>query len=178
MRSGFGADRLAAMALAVAALLLSEGVLMAQASAVARAELSDVALSVLNLQDLEFGTVVPGVATAVDPQTSVNAGKFEIRGTRRAEIAVDLTLPPALTVGPWSMPVSFGASGACHRNRDQQVQCTYFDPSTTLITNIRNRWFPENLHIVWIGGTVSPTATQFPVLYRGTVALTVAYTGN
>ena len=180
MHHGYGTRRAAAaVAGAIAALVLSGGSLQAQsASVLARAEVTDVALSVLDVQDLQFGTVIPGVAATVDPQTSASAGKFEIRGAQRAEIAVDLSLPAALTVGPWSMPVSFGANGACHRNRDQQAQCTYFDPSTTLVTNIRNRTFPDNLHIVWVGGTVSPGAAQFPGVYRGSVTLTVAYTGN
>ena len=173
-----GAIRVAAVALAIAALVMPGVSLRAQTSIVARAEVTDVALSALDIQDLQFGTVVPGVATTVDPQTSANAGQFEIRGAQRAEIAVDLTLPPALTVGPWSMPIIFGANSACHRFRDQQTQCTYFDPSTTLVTNIRNRTFPDNLRIVWIGGTVSPTVAQFPGVYRGNVTMTVTYTGN
>ncbi len=167
-----------ALALAIASLLASSGVLCAQASIVARAEITDIALTARDVQDLQFGTVPPGLATTVDPQTSASAGKFEIRGAQRAEITIDLTLPPALTIGPWSMPISFGANAACHQNRDQQAQCTYFDPSTTLITNIRNRVFPDNLQIVWIGGTVTPGAAQSPGVYSGTVTLMTAYTGN
>lgn len=178
MRAGPAAPRVAPVALAVVALVLSGGVLCAQASIVARAEITDIALTVRDVQDLQFGTVLPGMATTVDPQTSATAGKFEIRGAQRAEITIDLTLPPALTVGPWSMPISFGANSACHRNRDQQSQCTYFDPSTTLTANIRNRVFPENLQIVWVGGTVTPAAAQFPGVYSGTVTLMAAYTGN
>jgi hypothetical protein len=144
----------------------------------ARAEVTDVALSLLNVQDLSFGDVTPGLSTTIDPQISANAGTFEIRGASGAEITLDMNVPPALTVGPFSMPVSFGGAAGCHHNRYQQDKCTYFDPSTTLVTNIRNRKFPENLRIVWFGGTASPTGTQFPGVYRGTVTLTAAYTGN
>jgi hypothetical protein len=160
------------------ALLVGRPLVAQSGSLVARAELDATALSVLNVQDLRFGTVTPGLATNVDPRMSANAGKFEIHGARRAEIAVDLSLPPALTVGPWSMPIGFGANGACYRNRDQQNLCAYFDPSTTLVTNIRNQNFPNNLVVVWIGGTVSPAVAQFPGVYRGTITLTAAYTGN
>jgi hypothetical protein len=148
------------------------------ASLTARAEVTDVALSLLNVQDLSFGDVTPGLSTTIDPQISANAGTFEIRGASGAEITLDMNVPPALTVGPFSMPVSFGGAAGCHHNRYQQDKCTYFDPSTTLVTNIRNRKFPENLRIVWFGGTASPTGTQFPGVYRGTVTLTAAYTGN
>lgn len=176
------ANRLLSLTARVACLglaLLTPPLLEAQsASLVARAEVDPTALSVLDVQGLQFGTVVPGLPTTVDPQTSPSAGKFEIRGAPRAEITVDVSLPSTLTVGPWSMPLSFGGAAACHRNRDQQNLCTYFDPSATLVTNIRNRKFPENLVIIWIGGTVSPTPTQFPGVYRGTITLTAAYTGN
>ncbi len=148
------------------------------ASVVARAEVSDVALSVLDVQGLGFGDVTPGISTILDPQASVNAGKLEIRGARNAEITVDFTLPADLTVGAFSMPTSFSGTAACHHNRDQQSKCTYFDPATTLVTRIRNRSFPDNLRIIWIGGTVSPALAQFPGVYRGTISVTTAYTGN
>ena len=148
------------------------------ASLTVRAEVTDVSLSLLNVQDLSFGDVTPGASTIVDPQVSANAGAFEIRGAAGAEITVDITVPAALTVGAFSMPVSFGAAAGCHHNRYQQDKCAYFDPSTTLVTNIRNKKFPDNLRIVWFGGMASPTGTQFPGVYKGTVILTAAYTGN
>ena len=148
------------------------------ASVTVRAEVTDVSLSLLNIQDLSFGDVTPGLPTTVDPQISANAGTFEIRGAAGAEITVDMIIPPALVVGAFSMPVSFGGTSGCHHNRYLQDKCTYFDPNTTLVTNIRNKKFPENLRIVWFGGTASPTGTQFPGVYKGTVTLTAAYTGN
>ncbi len=148
------------------------------ASVVARAEVSDVVLSVVNVQDLAFGDVTPGAPTTIDPQTSPNAGEFEIRGAKGAEVTVDLALPAALTVGPNTMPVSFGPLAGCHHNRDQQDKCTYFDLTVTLVARIRNRNFPDNLRIIWIGGTASPALAQFPGVYRGKVTLTTAYTGN
>ena len=150
----------------------------AQASIVARADVSATALSVLDVDDVQFGTVTPGLPTVIDPQTSPNAGKFEVRGAQRAEITLDFTLPTSLTVGPNAMPIAFSPTSACHRNRDQQNQCAYFDPTTTVVTRIRNRAFPDNLRIVWVGGTVSPSVVQFPGVYRGSIVLTAAYTGN
>jgi len=148
------------------------------ASLAVRAEVTDVSLSLRSVQDLSFGDVTPGASATVDPQVSANAGTFEIRGASGAEITVDMTVPPALTVGAFSMPVSFGGASGCHHNRYQQDKCTYFDPTTTLVTNIRNRKFPDNLRVVWFGGMASPTGTQFPGVYKGTVTLTAAYTGN
>jgi hypothetical protein len=166
---------------AITAGLLSLGATPAAsqlASLTATAQVDATVLSVLNVSNLEFGSVPPGVATTVDPKTAANAGKFEIRGTSGAEISVTLALPTQLVVGPWSMPLSFGSQGACYRNRDQQPQCAYFDPSASLVTRIRNRKFPDNLLIVWVGGTVNPALTQFPGVYHASVLLTAAYTGN
>jgi hypothetical protein len=76
------------------------------------------------------------------------------------------------------MPITFGARAGCARARAQQRRCTYFDPSTTWVDRIRNRRTPNDTYYLWIGGTVTPSAGQFPGIYRGTITLTVAYTGN
>jgi hypothetical protein len=161
-------------ALAISTPTLDVGNLNAQAYILVRADASDVSLSVSPLQDPQFSIVSLGIATSVDPIASLNAGKLEIRGAQRAETAIDFTLPAALTVGPWSMPISFGADSACDRNRDQQNGCRYFDPSTTLVTRIRSQDSPNNLSMVWIGGTVAPTAAQNP----GCITMTVSFTGS
>lgn len=132
------------------------------------------------VEDLRFGQLVPGTPTTVNPRTSANAGKFEIHGVRRAEITFDLTLPALLRVGlgPHTMPVAFGATSACRRDMDTQNACTLFDPTATLTDRIRNRPPPDNTFYVWLGGTVSPSPTQFPGIYSATVTATVQYTGN
>lgn len=148
------------------------------ASVVARAEVSDVVLSVSVVQSLAFGNVTPGVPTTIDPRSSANVGEFELRGAKGTEITIDIALPVVITVGPYSMPISFGPTAGCHHNRDQQNKCAYFDPAITLVTRIRNRTFPDNLRIIWIGGTASPAVSQAAGVYQGTIGLTTAYTGN
>ena len=148
------------------------------ASIVVEVSVSTTALSVAQNTELTFGAVPVGVATTVDPQASVNAGEFEIHGNRNAEISITMTLPDSLRVGANAMPISFGANGGCHRNRIQQAQCDYFDPTTPLVVRIRNTPTPNNTYIVWMGGTVTPSPTQQPGIYRGTITLTTAYTGN
>jgi hypothetical protein len=148
------------------------------ASVTARVTLDASGLVAMDVRDLAFGVVPVGTATTVNPRTSANAGEFEIHGTPNAEISVTVSLPAALRVGAFSMPVSFGAQGACYRNRDQQPACTYFNPAAPLVTRLRNKAFPDNALFVWVGGTVTPAAAQFPGIYRGTITLTAAYTGN
>lgn len=143
--------------------------------AVASAQLSIVAQSALR-----FGSVIPGTARTVDPRTSVDAGKFEIRGARRAEITLTMTLPTELRAGagPNAMPIAFGATAGCYDQRDQQSRCTTYDPATTLITRIRPTPPPDNTMYVWLGGTVTPGGTQVPGSYLAVVTASVAYTGN
>jgi len=146
----------------------------------AQVEVSNDPLVLLPLADLSFGTLVPGTPTTVNPRTSGSAGKFEIHGLRRAEITFDLTLPTLLRagLGPHTIPVTFGNASGCHRTTDQQNACTLFDPGSTLTQRIRNRPPPDATYFVWLGGTVSPSPTQFPGIYTATVTATVQYTGN
>ncbi|HEX9727175.1 MAG TPA: DUF4402 domain-containing protein [Gemmatimonadales bacterium] len=162
-------------------LLTSAGGSAAAQSALmtASAEVSTIAISIFGSQPLDFGAVIPGAATLIDPKSGT-AGIFEIRGARRAEFTLTMALPTQLTTGggPHTMPISFGPNGGCHRNQDQQANCTYYDPSSTLVANLRAPPFPNNTYFVWIGGTVSPSPTQFPGVYTGVISASVAYTGN
>jgi len=146
----------------------------------ARVEVSNEPLVLLPTADLRFGQLVPGAPTTINPRTSASAGKFEIHGVRRAEITFDLTLPTLLRVGtgPLTMPVTFGGTSGCHRTTDAQNGCTLFNPTATLTVRLRNRPPPDATYFVWLGGTVSPSPTQFPGIYSATVTATVQYTGN
>ena len=129
---------------------------------------------------LDFGQLVPGTPVTIAPRTSASAGKFEIRGARRAEFTLDFTLPTLLRAGngPHTIPLAFGGSAACHATQDNQNACNLIDPSVALMARIRNQAPPDNTHYVWLGGTVTPSPTQFPGVYTAVVIATVQYTGN
>lgn len=137
-------------------------------------------LTIANNASLDFGTVIPSVVATVDPQTDAGAGEVEIRGAAGAEVAISFVLPTQLTVGPHSMPISFGANSGCHAQAFAFFRgfCTYFDPSVTLVTRLPNFFFFPPVRFLWLGGTVSPQPGQFPGIYRGSAQLTVSYTGN
>ena len=143
-------------------------------------EVSNAPLSIAPLAQLHFGSVIPGAIRTVDPQTSVNAGKFEIRGARRAEFTLSMTLPTELRAGtgPYAMPIAFGAAAGCWDQRDQQNRCTLYDPATILTARIRPTPPPDNTMYVWLGGSVTPGGSQMPGSYVGVVTASVAYTGN
>lgn len=134
------------------------------------------ALAIVRTGALDFGPVLPGIATTVNPRTAANAGEFELRGMRRAEFTATFTLPAALTLGPFSMPIAFGAQSGC-QDKDTRGSCRYFDPRASFTGQISNRAAPRNTFFFWLGGTVTPAANQQPGLYRGTITLQVAYTG-
>lgn len=178
--------RLAAAACALLGLAFAAArpaLAQATAAITARADISNTALIVGQLNQLQFGAVIPGTPTIINPRDPANAGKFVIHGNKNAEIRVTFALPTVLTVGPWTMPISFaddpvvGKLG-CHRNQDQQNNCTRYTPTAPLVARIRNNAPPQNTFYVWIGGKVSPALGQQPGTYRAPVTLSVVYTGN
>jgi hypothetical protein len=154
----------------------------ASASLVATTRIDNTAVVVGQLNNLGFGLVVPGTPTTVGPKTAP-AGKFVIHGSKNAEVRVTFALPTVLQTGAFTMPISFaddpvaGRMG-CHRNQDQQNNCTAYTPSAGLLIRIRNNPPPQNTYYVWIGGKVSPALGQPPGTYTGLVTLTAVYTGN
>jgi hypothetical protein len=143
-------------------------------------EVANDPLTIQPFASLDFGQLVHGTPTAIAPRTSASVGKFEIRGVRRAEFTLDFTLPTLLRAGngPHTIPLTFGWSAACHATQDNQNACSLIDPSVTLTARIRNQAPPDNTHYVWLGGTVTPSPTQFPGVYTAVVIATVQYTGN
>jgi hypothetical protein len=148
----------------------------AAASIGVQAGVATEALAIVRTRALEFGPVLPGIVTTVNPRTAANAGEFELRGMRRADFTATFTLPAALTVGPHSMPITFGAQSGC-QDKDARGACRYFDPRAPFTGQIANRPAPQNTFFFWLGGSVAPAADQQPGLYRGTITLQVAYTG-
>jgi hypothetical protein len=174
----------AALFLVVVALLAVPGRLPGQvtASLGATVLIDNTALTIAQLNDLDFGAVVPGTPTTIGPKTAL-AGKFIMHGVKNAEVSITFALPTLLTVGPHSMPISFAddpttGKFGCHRNQDQQSNCTTYTPSTPLVIRIRNNSPPQNTFFVWIGGKVSPALGQQPGIYTGLVTMSAVYTGN
>jgi len=144
--------------------------------------IDNTALIIGQLNNLDFGAVVPGTPTQIGPKTAL-AGKFVLRGVKNSEVRITFALPTVLTVGPYSMPISFAddpttGKFGCHRNQDQQANCTTYTPSTPLVARIRNNAPPQNTFYVWIGGQVSPAVGQQPGIYTGLVTMSAVYTGN
>jgi hypothetical protein len=172
--------------LLLAALALAAGSVHAQlpttVSLLATATIDNTGLTIGQLNDLNFGIVTPGTPSVITPKGAL-AGKFVVHGAKNAEVRITFAVPTVLQSGAFTMPISFAddpVSGqmGCHRNQDQQTNCTAYTPSTALLVRIRNNPPPQNTFYVWIGGKVSPAVGQQPGTYTGLVTMSAVYTGN
>ena len=137
-------------------------------------------LSITGNQNLQFGTVTPGVSKSVDKSEPGFAGEWSIVGTVGAEITLDFTLPDSLLlVGDSSngLPIDFGPLDASFDDGSGGGQLA---PSGSLDPNGlgTERLGAGGDMLVWIGGTVLPRISQTGGDYAEDVVLSVAYTGN
>ncbi len=134
-----------------------------------------VPIDVSGSNDLDFGNVVPGTAKSV-AYSDPTGGSFLVSGTGGAEVSLSFTaLPTNLVNGANNLPISFAGTDAGHNTANNAGAATSFDPAAGATTNIGAA--PAELY-VWIGGTVTPGATQAAGTYTGTISLEASYTGN
>jgi spore coat protein U-like protein len=129
-------------------------------------------LSVIELQDLAFGDVLPGVNKTVLPGDA-SAGRLSISGEAGKEVSVDFgTLPTALASSGSTMPITFGSGSAGYGQFSGVVDNT-FDPASGT-----SQFLLGGDLYLFLGGTVQPPASQAAGIYSADVTVTVNYTGN
>jgi hypothetical protein len=136
-----------------------------------------VGMTINTLRDLDFGTVIKGVATTVSP-TAVTAGAWQVTGSANAFVIISFTLPTTLTniqaLPGSTMPISFSATSArWNRANNNAAAGTPFDPGTGAVGRFGPT--PNPNMYVWIGGTVNPAPAAKPGIYQGTVILSLVY---
>lgn len=134
-------------------------------------------MTIFAIQDLSFGTVLPGTPSTVRPNQAA-AGVFRITGVPNAFVNVSFTLPTVLDniqAAPGiTMPITFLANGARYRRRNPGLGGgTRFNPATGTVARLGGPARP-NLY-VYIGGRVIPSPTQLPGRYTGTITVNVFY---
>jgi hypothetical protein len=132
-------------------------------------------LTVEAQRPLDFQQVLPGADYDVDIVSS-QSGRWRVVGTPAAEVQLTFLLPSFLFVDSYSLPIAFGPNQAGHRVINDPGGATRFDPNIGGIGKLRA--FFGGVLFVWLGGTVSPTLSQQPGLYTGSVTLVVSYTGS
>jgi len=147
------------------------------ASVTADAVVVTVGMTVATLRDLNFGTVIKGVATTVLP-TAATAGAWQVTGSSNAFVIISFTLPTLLTniqaLPGSTMPITFTATSArWNRANNTPAAGTAFNPATGAVGRFGP---PPNPNMyVWLGGTVNPAAAAKPGIYQGTVIVSLIY---
>ncbi len=119
-----------------------------------------------------------GVAKTVVQNTAA-AGKVRVAGTANAFTQIRFTLPTQLpniqAVPGINMPISFAANSArWRRTNDSPGGGTTFNPAVG-VNNARFGNAGNPYFFVYLGGTVTPSPTQAPGIYQGTIILTITY---
>lgn len=165
--------------LLLATLLAPPAQLLAQASTSVSADAVVVTtgMTIATLRDLNFGTVIKGVATTLQP-TAATAGAWQVTGSSNAFVIISFTLPTQLTniqaLPGSTMPIAFNATSArWNRANNNAAAGTPFNPATGAV----GRFGPPpnpNMYI-WLGGTVNPAAAAKPGIYQATVIVSLVY---
>ena len=166
-----------ALLLAVSVTLCARAEAQFGASVTADAVVVTVGMSIATLRDLNFGTVIKGVATTVLP-TAATAGAWQVTGSSNAFVIISFTLPTQLTniqaLPGSTMPITFGLTSArWNRANNNPAAGTPFSPAIGAV----GRFGPPpnpNMYI-WLGGTVNPPAAAKPGIYQGTVVVSLNY---
>ena len=127
-------------------------------------------ITVSGIRNLAFGPVIRGVATHVFPNDPVKSGQFRFVTAIGNRVRLRFTLPTRLN-GPAGarLPISFGtADGIAVGNAPSSVPVT-FNPNVAQTFVIVS----STTINVFIGGTVTPAATQALGAYTNTITLTV-----
>lgn len=131
-------------------------------------------VTVVPVQNLTFGQVLPAVPEVVAPTDAARSATLEIRGARR--FTLDLVLPTDLvSVAGDVLPLTFGATDATLSwigfNRPPKA----FDPATPQDVSLPRR---AGGAVVNLGGTASPDPLQPPGDYTATVIVIVSNASN
>ena len=132
-------------------------------------------LNATGTQQLNFGSVFPGVQQIVPWSDPANGGRFSLTGRNRSEIQLIFTLPASLIApGGRTLPLQFGPNDGAWNQQNAAGTAQTFDPRSPLVVRLSN----QGRMFIWLGGTARPSGTQTAGTYTGSITLTASYTGN
>jgi uncharacterized protein DUF4402 len=125
------------------------------------------------VRSVSFGTVFPGISKSVLRTDALNSGRFDIRAAAGTQLQLSFALPSAMTgPGGATMPLSFGGGDAGFSATQSVASQVGFDPRVPFVATMSG---PPARAAVFLGGTVTPLASQPAGSYTGTITLTVVY---
>ena len=125
-------------------------------------------LTVTGIQSLTFGTLIPGIPSAVSRTDPVRGGRFDVGGPHDAQGQVTFTLPSVLT-GPAgaTVPLTFSGSDAGYSQSQNIGSQIGFDPKQPFLITFSG----QGRGSVFLGATARPAPTQRAGSYTGTITL-------
>lgn len=127
------------------------------------------AQTVVGIQNLAFGTVIPGVPSSVTHTDPVRSGQIRISTNFFQNVTVRFTLPTVMN-GPLgaTMPITFLNTDAGISWRQSITTQTTFNPNAPF-----NYFIWLGGAIVYLGGRATPSPTQRGGSYTANIILTV-----
>ena len=127
-------------------------------------------ITLTRVRDLTFGPVIVGVPTSIGPSHPVRSGQYRLTAPLMRNVRFRFTLPTRLD-GPSGarLTISFGGDDAIAIGQGPTSVPVTFDPKVQQTFQIVS----STTIFVFIGGTVTPTATQRQGNYTGTITFTV-----
>lgn len=162
------------VALPVIVVMTGSRVVRAQAATMQATATVSTPMAVTGLGPLTFGTVYPGVPKTV-AYNQTTSGRFRIIGNNGATISITLAFPAVLRTATL-VPLTVGAWDVRQNNNNSAGGATVL-PVVNGVPLVHVLHPSGRMHL-FIGGRVTPTATQAAGSYTGTITLTAAYTGT
>lgn len=130
-------------------------------------------IQISGVRSINFGNVFPGIPQTILRTDPLNSGELDLRASSGSQVELTFTLPPVMT-GPAgaTMPLSFSGDDAGFSGSQSVASQVGFDPRVPFVATMGG---PPGRAAVFLGGTVTPLASQPGGSYTGTITLTVAY---
>ncbi|HYW52095.1 MAG TPA: hypothetical protein VE861_15880 [Gemmatimonadaceae bacterium] len=131
------------------------------------------ALVVRPVQNLTFGTLLPGVPTTIDALDLARSAQIEVKSARGETFEIRFTLPAALLGAGSTLPLAFGSSSAGVSASSSPSAMVRFDPKLPARFT-----FPSTNKITFfLGGQALPTRAQPIGAYNAPVIITITNLG-
>lgn len=143
----------------------------------ASAPLGAQSIAVRPLQDLAFGTLIPGVPVRVAPLDAVRGGQVEVQATRGTVFELRISLPNTMTgPGGSTLPLAFdNASGVAAANRNgNRGDLVTFNPRAPQ----RFQLVTSDRAVIYLGGEARPRGAQPVGRYAAPVVMTISNLSN
>ena len=132
-------------------------------------------LVVSPVQNLAFGSLIPGVRTVVDPLLLARSGQIRVQASIGAVFRISYTLPTVMTRtgGGASFPLVFGAASAGAAASSTPTALVRFNPAVP--TNFQ--FVTTDRATFFLGGEARPNAGQLTGAYTAPIIVTITNLG-